>query len=122
MNAQLIRDEDHRNSMTMQQLADRMMRWLSGEYEAFIIESDADVIGYALYRFEPEFVYLRQFFVQPQFRRRGIGRNAFEWFCQSAWCVRPRVRIDVLVGNIRAIEFWRSVGLVDYCITLERPV
>ncbi len=122
MNAQLIRDEGHRNTMTVQQLAERMSGWLVGEYQAFIFEVEATAIGYALYRIEPEYIYLRQLFVQPQLRRRGIARRALEWLRQNAWGSRPRVRIDVLVGNKTGIEFWRSVGFVDYCTTLERPV
>jgi len=75
-----------------------------------------------LYRVEPEHIYLRQLFVQPEMRRRGIARRALEWLRQNAWGVRARVRIDVLVGNHSAIEFWRSVGFTDYCLTMERPV
>src|SRR6266581_8689945 len=122
MNAQLIRDEGHRNSMTVPQLSERMALWLGGEYEAVLFESDSRAIGYALYRFEPEYVYLRQLFVLPELRRRGVARRALEWLRQNAWTVRPRVRIDVLVGNQPGIEFWRSVGFTDYCLTMERPV
>jgi GNAT superfamily N-acetyltransferase len=122
MNAQLIRDEGHRNTMTVEQLAKRMSGWLEAEYQAFVFEADAKAIGYALYRIEPEFVYLRQLFVQPEMRRQGVARQALEWLRQNAWSVRPRVRIDVLVGNQSGIEFWRSVGFVDYCLTLERGV
>jgi hypothetical protein len=34
MNAQLIRDEGHRNEMTVPQLAERMADWLKGDYHA----------------------------------------------------------------------------------------
>jgi GNAT superfamily N-acetyltransferase len=122
MNAQLIHDEGHRNSMTVQQLVKRMSGWLAGEYQATVFEAEAKTIGYALYRIEPEYVYLRQLFVQPHLRRRGIARRALEWLRENAWGARPRVRIDVLVGNKTGIEFWRSVGFVDYCITLEREI
>jgi len=122
MNAQLIRDEGHRNAMTVPQLAERMTDWLRAEYQACLFELESKAIGYALYRFEPEYVYLRQLFVQPEMRRRGIARRALEWLRQNAWAVRPRVRIDVLVGNRSGIEFWRSVGFTDYCLTMERPV
>jgi GNAT superfamily N-acetyltransferase len=94
MNAQLIRDEGHRNAMTVPQLAERMTDWLRAEYQACLSDM----------------------------RRRGIARRALEWLRQNAWGVRPRVRIDVLVGNHTGIEFWRSVGFTDYCLTTERPV
>ncbi len=122
MNAQLIRDEGHRNSMTMPQLTERMSEWLKTEYRAFLFELEGKTIGYALYRVEPEYIYLRQLFVQPEMRRRGIARRALEWLRHNAWGARPRVRIDVLVGNHSAIEFWRSVGFTDYCVTMERPI
>lgn len=122
MNARLIRDEGHRNIMSVQQLTKRMSDWLADEYQACVFEIEEGPIGYALYRNEPEYVYLRQLFVQPQLRRRGIARRALVWLRQNAWGSRPRVRIDVLVGNKTGIEFWRSVGFTDYCITLEREV
>lgn len=122
MNAQLIRDEGHRNSMTVPQLAARMAEWLKSDYQAHLFELDSKAIGYALYRFEPDHTYLRQLFVAPEMRRRGVGRNALEWLRMNAWKDRPRVRIDVLVGNRSGIEFWRSVGFTDYCLTMERPV
>ncbi len=122
MNAQLIHDEGHRNTMTVPQLAERMTDWLKAEYQACLFELDSKAIGYALYRVEPEYIYLRQLFVQPEMRRRGIARHALEWLRQNVWGIRPRVRIDVLVGNHSGMEFWRSVGFTDYCLTMERPV
>src|SRR5712672_832939 len=122
MNAQLIRDEGHRNPMTMPQLTERMSEWLKNEYGAVLFELEGKTIGYALYRVEPEHIYLRQLFVQPEMRRQGIARRALEWLGRNAWHVRARVRIDVLVGNQTGIEFWRSVGFMDYCFTMERPV
>src|SRR5437879_12949663 len=73
-NAQLIRDEGHRNSMTMPQLTERMSEWLKTEYRAVLFELEGETIGYALYRVEPEYIYLRQLFVQPEMRRRGIAQ------------------------------------------------
>jgi GNAT superfamily N-acetyltransferase len=122
MNAQLIRDEGHRNTMTAQQLAERMSGWLKNEYQAFVFEAEEKVIGYALFRIEPDYVYLRQLFVQPEMRRQGVARRALEWLRQNAWGVRSPVRIDVLVGNQSGIAFWRSVGFADYCLTMERTV
>src|SRR5882762_3386959 len=93
MNAQLIRDEGHRNAMTVPQLAERMTEWLKTGYHASLFELEGKTIGYALYRLEPEYVYLRQLFVQPELRRRGIARRALEWLRQNAWSVRARVRV-----------------------------
>ncbi|HVK01950.1 MAG TPA: GNAT family N-acetyltransferase, partial [Armatimonadaceae bacterium] len=75
--------------------------------------------GYALYRREPKFVYLRQHFVRAEHRRTGIARDALAWLREHDWADAPRVRIDVLVGNSGAIAFWRAAGFRDYCLTME---
>ena len=36
-------------------------------------------------------------------------------------CRIRRIRIEVLVSNLEAIGFWRSLGFADYSITMERP-
>jgi predicted acetyltransferase len=95
-----------------------MQQWLSSEYEATLFEQEGETLGYALFRHDAEWVYLRQFFVCRSWRRRGVGRRAIEWLKQNV-CHGERLRIDVLVDNTTAIAFWRSVGFVDYCLTME---
>jgi GNAT superfamily N-acetyltransferase len=119
MNHRLIRDEGHRNRMTVPELRERMEGWLRGEYRAAVFECDGAPFGYALFRDEPEFVYLRQFWVTPEVRRRGIGRSALAWLRANAWQNAPRIRLDVLIGNADGIAFWRAVGFRDYCLTME---
>jgi GNAT superfamily N-acetyltransferase len=119
MNHQLIRDEGHRNPMTVAQLEARMAGWLGGEYQAVVFEDAGEPVGYALFRHEPEHVYLRQFFVRPDRRLRGVGRAAIEWLQQHIWGPERRVRVEVLVGNAAGIAFWRAVGFQSYCMTLE---
>jgi len=79
LNVQLIRDEGHCNSMTIEQLEQRMLVWLRGEYQAVIFELASLDIGYALFRREPEHVYLRQLFVDAVHRRQGVARAAMRW-------------------------------------------
>jgi predicted acetyltransferase len=119
LNKQLIDDEGHRNAMTVEQLEDRMRGWLDGEYRAVLFEHDHDPVGYALYRHDPEYIYFRHLFVCREHRRRGVGREAIAWLRANAWQGVSRVRIEVLVDNTAAIEFWRAVGFHNYCITME---
>lgn len=119
MNLQLIQDQGHRNPMDISQLAARMAGWLNGEYQAVLFEEKDISVGYALFRFEPEFVYLRQLFVAAEHRRRGVARGALRWLWANAWPNASRLRIEVLVGNASGHEFWRSVGFTEYCITME---
>jgi GNAT superfamily N-acetyltransferase len=119
LNQRLIRDEGHRNAMDLRQLTGRMAEWLQGEYQAVLFEDGEDKIGYALFRREPEFIYLRQLFVVAERRRQGVAREALRWLWRNAWAAAPRLRIEVLVGNVAARAFWHSVGFQEYAITME---
>jgi GNAT superfamily N-acetyltransferase len=121
LNHQLIRDEGHRNPMTIAQLEERMRDWLaSGEYRALLLEEDGEVVAYALYRETEAEVYLRQFFVVRHRRREGIGRRAMNELISQVWPQHKRLTVDVLAGNTVGVAFWRAMGYSDYALTLER--
>ncbi len=119
LNHQLIRDEGHRNRMTVSELEQRMRGWLSGEYRAVVYGDGGDVVAYALYREQPEEIYLRQLFVVRHRRRQGIGRRAVEILRTKVWPRGKRLTVNVLVANQSGIAFWRSVGYTDYALSLE---
>ena len=119
LNHQLIQDEGHRNRMTVTELENRMRGWLSGEYRATIFEENGEVVGYALFREQPEDIYLRQLFVVRHRRSQGLGRQAVEILRSQVWPRTKRLTVDVLVTNKRAVAFWRAIGYTDYCLTLE---
>ena len=119
LNHQLIGDEGHRNRMTVPELEQRMKDWLEKEYVAIVFEDASEVVAYALYREQPEEIYLRQLFVVRHRRRRGIGRRALHILRSEIWPKTKRLTVDVLVQNEQAIAFWRAVGYRDYCLTLE---
>ena len=117
-NAALIRDEGHDNSMTIPELTERMREWLAGEYRARIFVCDGSDAGYALYRELPEFVHLRQFYVVAECRRRGVGRAALRALAQEFPPLK-RVVVEAMIGNNRALAFWRAMGFGDRYIGLE---
>lgn len=119
LNQRLIRDEGHRNAMTLAELEQRMAGWLVCDYEAVLFELDGAPVGYALYRREQDHVYLRQFYVDRGFRRRGIGRAACDRLRRGVWAGAARIRLDVLVGNAPGRAFWKAMGFEEYCLTLE---
>lgn len=122
MNQRLIWDEGHRSLMTLGELRERMRGWLEGEYRVLILQVDGTAAGYVLFREEPEWIYVRQLFVEEPYRRRGVGRSAVRHLVGLCSGKVPRLRIDVLVGNKIAQAFWRSVGFADYCITMELEI
>ena len=119
MNQQLIEDKGHRNPMNLTELEARMASMLGGDYTATLFEQGKGVGAYALWTEQPDWVYLRQFFVARDSRRRGIGAQAIRVLADEVWPADKRIRVDVLIGNRPALAFWRAVGFVDYLITLE---
>jgi predicted acetyltransferase len=117
-NRQLIRDEGHRNPMTVDQLAARMKKWLETEYEAVVFSNEVPV-GYALFKKEESLIYLRHFFVRRDIRRTGVGRAAFDLMRREICQSQVRLTVDVLSQNAGGVAFWRSVGYRDYSLTLE---
>jgi GNAT superfamily N-acetyltransferase len=118
---QLIEDEGHSSAMTVPELQQRMRVWLEGEYGAVIFKLRNEVVAYALFRDEPEQIYLRQFFVQRHCRRKGIGQEAMSVLRGLYWPAGKRMAVEVLSGNTAAIEFYKALGFRDYSVTLEIP-
>jgi len=119
LNHELIRDGGHRNPMTVPQLEQRMRRWISGEDRAIIYEDGGEIVAYALFREQPEEIYLRQLFVVRHRRSQGIGRWAVDILRSQIWPKTKRLTVEVLVANTRAVSFLRSVGYADYALSLE---
>jgi len=119
LNHQLIRDEGHRNRMTVAELEQRMCDWLSSEYRAVIYEDGGETVAYALFREQPEEIYLRQLFVVRHRRSQGLGQWAVEILRSQVWPKNKRLTVEVLIANSRAVTFWRKVGYTDYCLALE---
>lgn len=127
MNQQLIIDEGNFNTMSSEELEQRMVKWLSAGREGVIVERNDDVIGYMLFwRVEDEFypykdsIYIRQFFIQPSFRRRGIGQIAFDRIIAEFVDDGVALTLDVLESNPEGKAFWAKLGFVEYHTTMRR--
>jgi ribosomal protein S18 acetylase RimI-like enzyme len=119
MNRLLIWDEKHRNKMTIRRLTQRMKKWLSSDYQAFLFLNKDKVFGYCLFVKTKEYVYIRQFYIKRDSRRLGLGKKTIGLLRKTVWEKDKRLRLDVLVTNLRGISFWKSVGFKDYCLTME---
>ena len=93
MNHRLIRDEGHRNSMSVAELEVRVEGWITDDYEAVLFEDSTGVAGYALFKRHEDHIYLRQFFIEPIRRRQGVGRAAVKWLLANVWKEATRIRL-----------------------------
>lgn len=119
LNHELIRDEGHHNPMNAAELAERMRGWMADEgYEALLGFNGEELVAYVLWRDLPDSVYLRQIYVQREYRRQGTARHLMLTLFQR-WPDK-RLTVDVLAGNARALAFWRRMGYQDYAVMLER--
>lgn len=83
--------------------------------EALVVENDAqEVVGFALYyqsysTWKGRCLYLEDFYIQPEFRRGGIGSRLFHEVVETAkkWGVK-RMDWQVLDWNEPAIEFYKK--------------
>ncbi len=128
MNRMLIEDEGADNPMSIEQLEDRLRRWLNdGEYHAAMIYRNDEVVGYMLYREEQDAydisrknIYVRQFFVKRAYRRRGIGRSAFEQVVATQFPPETTIMLEVLASNLQGRAFWERLGFEPYFTTYRR--
>lgn len=126
MNRQLIRDEGSQNIMDLPELEARMHEWLTDDREAIIVQRGDEVIGYMVYRvLRDEYfpygdsVYVRQYFITPKYRRRGIGQIAFERIVDEFFAKDRAVMLDVLESNPEGKAFWLKIGFHVYNTTLR---
>ena len=117
-NAQLIRDERNDQAAPDHEIEPRLRAWLARDYVACVFEVGNTGFGYAIFRDLPDCVHLRHFFVEAAFRRRGLGRRAFE-LLREMFPRGKRILVEVLVGNAGAAAFWRSVGFEDRYLGLQ---
>lgn len=111
LNKQLIEDEKSDNTMDIEELKARMHGFLENDYDAYFFMEENKIIGYALVRHTSNPMYLRQFYIDRNFRRQGKGRAALKVLLKEL--KTDTIDIEVLSWNEAAIKFWESCGFVE---------
>jgi len=117
-NAELIRDEGNDNGQSLPEIEHHLREWFANDYHACIFEADGTPFGYAIFRELGECTHLRHFFVTPQHRRHGFGRQAFARL-REKFPSDKRVLVEVLTGNDAGRAFWKSVGFAERYVGLQ---
>ncbi len=106
--------------MSVDALVLRMSGWLQSEYTAYLaLDEDGTPVGYALYRDDGDYFYLRQLFVARTQRQKGIASRFLAYLKSDPLTSKP-VRLEVLSGNKAARKFYERNGYTDYCVTMEK--
>ena len=126
LNRALIADEGSRNPMALEELQHRIGGLLKDGWQIDLFCRESDVLGYALYSIERDdyedapFIYLRQFLIAREHRRRGYGLKAVEYLIQHAFPPKAIVSLDVLHTNEAGRRFWEKAGFCPYYTNLKR--
>ena len=118
LNKRLIEDERSDNPMCVAELESRMLGFLRGEYHAYFFSEDGETVGYALVRHTATPLYLRQFSIDRDFRRRHYGQTAFRLLMERLQA--DVIDIDVLPWNEAGRLFWKSCGFQETCVSMRR--
>ncbi len=126
MNKHLFEDAGSHNPMSIDDLRDRMATWLTAnEWKIMMLAQGGAVFGYMVYQvrpdsYEPEtaFVYVRQFFIERDWRRKGLGRTTFEAIARAHFPAQSKVVIDALASDPNATAFWAALGFEPYSVTM----
>lgn len=116
-NKQLIEDEKSDNPMDLMDLERRMKEFLETEYDAYFFIENSQIIGYALIRNTSNPVYLRQFFIDRDHRKRQYGTQAFHMLLEYLGI--KEIDLDVLPWNKRGLAFWKQCGFSETCIAMK---
>jgi ribosomal protein S18 acetylase RimI-like enzyme len=126
-NVQLHEDEGS-TPMSVEAATERIRRWLDANtFQGAVFVVDEKAVGYLLYEHRPvhadlrasESVYVRQFFISRESRRRGHGTKAFETFLRELVPERANVILDVKTSNGPGQRFWETLGFAAKSIAYE---
>ena len=118
MNKQLIIDERHSNPMNIEELKERMIKFIENEYKCYLIKLKQEIIGYCLFLDDLDSIYVRQLYIKDTYRKQGYARNCIEELKEIEWKNR-KLRTEVLTHNLTGYRFWKKVGFNEYCIVME---
>ena len=107
MNKQLIEDEKAGNTMDISQLKNRMLDFLNNGYRAFLFSVENNIVGYALCDITKRPIYLRQFFIKREERRKHYGKESFKKILEKIGT--DEIEIDVYNWNKTGIKFWETI-------------
>jgi ribosomal protein S18 acetylase RimI-like enzyme len=75
------------------------------------------IVGYALCDITKSPIYLRQFFIKREERRKHYGKESFEKLLEKMGT--NEIEIDVYSWNKTGKKFWESIGFTKQWIRMK---
>lgn len=111
LNEKMIEASGHCTGLDRVGLFHRMQNWLTAkEYHAHFIINEGTFIGYSLSKSDTTPAILRQFYIEPEYRRKGFGTLAVQLLLKEYLGRAHIIQLDVHPTNETAMAFWRSNG------------
>lgn len=117
MNKCLIEDERSSNPMDLMQLTERMKGFIEGDYDAYFFMDEDVTVGYALVDRTADPLYLRQFYIDREQRRKHYGKSAFQALLE--YLGTDCIDLDVLPWNEAGVAFWKSLGFSEHYVAMR---
>ena len=117
MNRAMADDGGANNNMTVLELQERMKKFMKTNYIAVFFVVNGERVGYALIDKTCNPMFIRQFFIKSEFRRKGYGTAAFKEILR--YFNIDQISLSVLKSNTIGQKFWDSCGLIPYEIVMH---
>lgn len=126
MSYQLLEDEGLEEDISMIERQAVLQEWIEDGWSILLILKDHQIAGYMIYRKQREefpsheqTVFVREFFVRREYRRRGVGRSAFELIVNEYIPRDVTITLNVPAANHTALRFWQEKGFEVFSTTLR---
>ena len=122
MNHRLVTDQGSVSTYSLQKFAQRFEEWLrTGEWQVDVVVEKEQIVGYAVYQERRDYycedkkvTYLRQFYIDRQYRGKGVGREALMTLVRTRFPKDMEVAVDVVASNPGGREYWSKMGFSPY--------
>jgi ribosomal protein S18 acetylase RimI-like enzyme len=117
MNLALIHAENYDNKLPIEKLIPRMKDFLETDYEAFWVFYKNEKCGYILINKSRDPLYIRQFYILPNYQRKGIGEKTI-YLIKNHYNTKV-FDVEVMAWNQVGINFWEKMGFKLRCYSMR---
>ena len=117
LNLDLMLAEKYDQLKTIAELIPRMRTFLETDYEAYFVIHKKLKAGYILIKCTSEPIYIRQFYIKPEFQRIGLGQKTIKMI-KDIYSTKI-IDVEVMAWNELGFNFWKKAGFQLRCYSLR---